>query len=162
MREISKNLLYLSHFLSVTLCVNCTRDKLPVLPPSETLTCHLQDADAIFISAATSGARKLPPSPKKLQVRTISQHAIKVKWHDPGRLKDDGSRFYSVRYSAAGQEEKPKFVQTQEKRVRVSKLQPNTTYVFAVKAVVGKQGSPWSATAAATTGVTGEFKGRQV
>ncbi|XP_025079417.1 netrin receptor DCC-like [Pomacea canaliculata] len=95
----------------------------------------------MLVIAATSGARKLPPSPKKLQVRTISQHAIKVKWHDPGRLKDDGSRFYSVRYSAAGQEEKPKFVQTQEKRVRVSKLQPNTTYVFASR--------PWWASRAA-------------
>ncbi|KAK7497852.1 hypothetical protein BaRGS_00010986 [Batillaria attramentaria] len=107
----------------------------------------------LLLLVSYTDAGKLPPAPRKLRVRVISPHTVKLKWRDPGRHKGRSTRFYSVRYSRKGDESNSKFLQTQETRSRVTKLHPNTTYVFAVKSVAGKRGSPWSKAVDATTGV---------
>ena len=104
----------------------------------------------------SSDTARLPPAPRKLRARAISPHVIKLKWRDPGKNKGRATRFYSVRYSAVGHEQDGKFLQSHDSRARVSKLHPNTTYRFAVRAVAGKRGSPWSKAVVAVTAVVGQ------
>ena len=106
-----------------------------------------------------SDTARLPPAPRKLRARAISAHVIKLRWRDPGRSKGRATRFYSVRYSVLGQEDNGKFVQSHDSRARVGKLHPNTSYTFAVRAVAGKKGSPWSKAVIAVTAAVGTFRG---
>lgn len=113
--------------------------------------------NSLIARVPLTGAEKNPLPPRQLRARAISSHAIKLKWYDPERFKGQGTRFYSIRYSAVGDENSSKFIQTQERRARVSKLHPNTTYVLVVRSVVGKRGSPWSKSVTATTTIAGKL-----
>ena len=107
-------------------------------------------------SFLSSDSSKLPPAPRKLRARAISPHVIKLKWRDPAKRRGRATRFYSVRYNAVGDDDSL-FIQSADNRVRVGKLHPNTTYVFSVRTIAGKKGSPWSSKVKVTTAVVGEL-----
>jgi hypothetical protein len=48
-------------------------------------------------------------------------------------------------------------LQSDNTRVRVNRLHPNTTYTFSVKSVAGRKGSPWSKTVSVTTAPVGKW-----
>ena len=81
-------------------------------------------------------------------MKAVSPRTLELRWRDPGLKGQSRGKairsFYTIRYALANDRKSRKTVVTHQKRGKMTKLLPGTTYVIDVKVNRGRRSSAWS------------------